>query len=156
MLDDFNIQTDEKFITVKKMINKTEEKTSMAFETDLHQDLGDNTYISSLTSAMVDGKYMPILRMEPIPICKFLNNPKPPAVMKFAIMMLKSFGDVPEQCPIKKGLYSMKDLDFDNNMLIPLMPDGKFLFEMEINLKEGDHMKLISKTTIKATTEGGD
>lgn len=105
---------------------------------------------------MVDDKYMPILRIEPIPICKFMNNPHPPAVMKFALVMLRSFGDIPDKCPIKKGHYSLKDLELDSNMMIPMMPNGKFMLEMMMMLKEGDQWKQFSKTTLKAAFEGGE
>lgn len=103
---------------------------------------------------MIDNQFMPILRLEPIPICRLMNDPKPPAILKFVMSILKSFGDIPDKCPIKKGHYVLKDLELDSNIMLPMMPSGKFMSEMMMFIKEGDHMKQISKTTIKATLEG--
>lgn len=159
---------------MKNDIKHTDGKITIAVDTTLKVDLDENTYISALFSNKMGDTYEPLIRLEPIAFCKYLNVEKKPAALRLALMVLKSFGEVPEQCPvsrvffikrvwgrvndissfqIKKGHYFVKDIELDDSLMIPMMPSGSFHLELLVQRKEGNEMKMISKTNVKASLD---
>lgn len=47
----------------------------------------------------------------------------------------------------------MKDVELDDSFMIPMMPSGSFHIEILLQKKEGNDMKLISKTIVKASLD---
>uniref|UniRef100_A0A336M0P6 CSON007780 protein n=1 Tax=Culicoides sonorensis TaxID=179676 RepID=A0A336M0P6_CULSO len=153
ILEDVKTETNNEYCEVKNDIKHADGKISIAVDTNLKVDLDEHTYISALLSNKFGDKYEPLIRLEPIAFCKYINVEKKPAILRLALMMLKSFGEVPEQCPIKKGKYYVKDIELDDSLMIPMMPSGSFHLEFLVQKKEGNEMKLISKTDIKASID---
>lgn len=100
ILEDVQTETNKDFCEVKNDIKHADGKISIAVDTTLKVDLDENTYISALISVKMGDTYDPFIRLEPVAFCKYLNVEKKPAVLRLALMMLKSFGEVPEQCPV--------------------------------------------------------
>lgn len=116
ILEDVQTETNNDFCEVKNDIKHADGKISIAVDTNLKVDLDEHTYISALLSNKFGDNYEPLIRLEPIAFCKYLNVEKKPAVLRLALMMLKSFGEIPEQCPVSFVLKS--NLDHSDNFFV--------------------------------------
>lgn len=49
-----------------------------------------------------NGHYTPLIRIEPVSLCKYLNGKKKHPVFKFIFKLIQQYGKIPTSCPIKK------------------------------------------------------
>ncbi|XP_063695714.1 uncharacterized protein LOC134827099 [Culicoides brevitarsis] len=153
IFEDIQSETNNEYCEVKNDIKHADGKIQIAVDSILKIDLDENTYVSALISNKMGDVYEPLIRLEPIAFCKYLNVEKKPAALRLALMVLKGFGEVPEKCPIKKGHYFVKDIELDDSFMIPMMPSGSFKIDVLLQEKVGSEMKLIVKTTVKASID---
>lgn len=151
--NELKIETEPKYLDIKYEVSHAPEKILFTFDSELHIDLDNNAYISFLIKSKLDGDFMPLLRLEPVPFCKYLGVEKKPAFLSFALMMMKSLAEVPEDCPIKKGRYMLKEFAVDENILVPMMSSGDFEIEILLYVKEGDNLKQIMKSVSNITLD---
>lgn len=151
--EDLKIDFDKNYVEVIQNIKKDEGRVLINIDTTVKQEITDNAYVAASLSALIDGEYMPMLKLEPLPFCKFLNMENKPSILKIALMLVKSLGDLPEECPIKKGNYNIRDLEIDESFVIPFAPSGTIKIEFFVYLKEGGKLKQITQSACKVIVD---
>ena len=153
ILEDVKIEPNKDNVDIESDIKQLDGKIQISVNTTLKVDLDEHVYASALFSNKLDGAYTPLLRLEPIPICKYLNAEEKSPILKLALLALKYFGEIPDKCPIAKGHYYVKDIEIDEGIMISKMLSGSYHAEILVQTKEGNELKLICKTTVALTVD---
>ncbi|XP_063695747.1 uncharacterized protein LOC134827125 [Culicoides brevitarsis] len=115
------------------------------------QDIDSDITVSGNIAVLNNGRYEPILRIEPLSFCKFINGKRKSPILKLIWKMVSKFGRLPQSCPVRKGHYFINDFELDEGLIPALAPAADYRVEVQAFVDEMGVQKQIHKVIAHAS-----
>jgi len=90
-------------------------------------------------------------------VCNIMSRIKTHPILRIVLKELMKTSNFPTACPIKKGLYYMKDFALNEELLPPFLPEGSFMSKSRITrVINGEEVPLLKITVYVDIAYGKD
>lgn len=94
----------------------------------------------------VNNEYQHLLNAS-MNVCNIMSRVKSHPILRIILKELLKSSNIPTSCPIKKGVYYMKDFSLNEDLLPPFLPLGHFKSYGRVSrLIDGDEVTLMKIT----------
>ncbi|KAL7015982.1 hypothetical protein ACKWTF_016755 [Chironomus riparius] len=122
-----DLEFDENIINVDISMKRKNEQTVVNVRSELLENIEDELYAQFSTYEKdSDGVYKHLVNAT-LNACNILARVKSHPILRLIIKELLKSSNFPMACPIKRGLYYMKDFVLNEDMLPPFIPLGSFM-----------------------------
>ncbi|KAG5667287.1 hypothetical protein PVAND_015273 [Polypedilum vanderplanki] len=122
-----DLEFDENIMNVEIAMKRRDDRTVVNMRGELFEDINDPIYLHvSHFEKDSDGEYKHLVNAS-INACNMLSRTKAHPILKIILKELLRASNIPTACPVKKGLYYMKDFTINEDILPPFLPIGNFM-----------------------------
>lgn len=140
-------------------LTKREGKMVVNIRGEVFEDVNDPLIVHVAHYEKVKGEYLHHANAS-VSACNVMGRFKNHPILKFILSQLMKSSNIPFGCPIKKGVYFIKDFMLNDDLLPPFIPTGSFMSLARITrVVDGEEVPALKITVyvdIENTNEARD
>jgi hypothetical protein len=144
---------DESLMRLQIQLKKRDEKMVVNIRGELFKDLNEPLIVHAAHYEKIDDDWLNATAS----VCNIMSRQKSHPVLKMILKELLKNSNLPTGCPVKKGLYYLKDFMLNDDLLPPFLPTGRFMSLVKVSrlTEEGEvpAMKITVYADMKNTNE---
>lgn len=123
---------DESLLRLQIQLKKRDEKMVINIRAEIFKDVQDEIIVHAAHYERVEDKWMHLANVS-ASVCNLMSRQKANPIVKMIMKEILKNSNIPSGCPIKKGMYYLKDFMINDDLLPPFLPTGKFMSLVKIN-----------------------
>lgn len=141
-----DLEYDENLMNIDLQMKKHDDKTVVNVKSELYENIDEEMIAHVSHYEKVKNDYEHLVNTS-INICNILSRVKTHPILRIIIKELTKTSNFPSSCPVKKGIYHMKDFTLNDEFLPPFLPEGKFMSNVQLNrLDDGEEISVLRMT----------
>lgn len=141
------MEFDENLVSLEVNMKRADDKTIVNVRAEQFEDIEDPIIVHVSHFERVDNEYQHLVNTS-INVCNLMSRVKTHPILRIVLKELLKASNFPTACPIKKGLYYMKDFSLNDDLLPPFLPIGTFMSKVRITRLVDEEEIPITKITI--------
>lgn len=107
-------------------LKKRDGKMVVNIRGEVFEDVTDPIILHVAHYEKVDGEFVHHMNAS-VSVCNVMGRFKNHPILKFIMSQMMKSSNIPFGCPIKKGVYFVKDFMINDDLMPPFIPTGSFM-----------------------------
>ena len=147
-----DLEYDESLFNLEVQTKQIEGRTVVNVRAEQFEDINDQIIVHFAHYERVNNEYQHLLNAS-INSCNVMSRLKSHPLLRIILKELLKASNIPTSCPIKKGIYYMKDFSLNEDLLPPFLPMGHFMCRARMTrLVDGNEITML-KVTVNTDIE---
>ncbi|CAD7080289.1 unnamed protein product [Hermetia illucens] len=135
---------DKDYLTIAVKVRQEGDKSLIDVDSDLLQDLNDDVFMQIHIEKKTNGAFSTLYKSEVINRCHFTDNRDKYPIEKALTDDFNKYGNLLQNCPIKKGHYYLKGFQFEpRDIIAEKIMSGEFCVHFLMMKEVNTQMKTL-------------
>lgn len=144
--DHSDLEYDESLVKMNIQLKQVDGRTVVNVRSELFDDIDAPIILHISHYERLNDEYQHLLNAS-MNICNLMSRVKAHPIMRIIMKELLKASNIPTSCPVKKGIYYMKDFSLNEDLLPPFLPTGHFMCRARLaRLIDSDEVTLLKVT----------
>jgi hypothetical protein len=140
------LEYDEDLVNIDLQMKKHDDKTIVNVKAELYEDIDEQIIVHVSHYEKIKNEYDHLMNTS-MNICNIMSRVKTNPILRIIMKELMKSSNFPTACPIKKGVYYMKDFMLNDELLPPFLPEGKFMSNARLTrIVDGEEISVLRLT----------